>query len=259
MASAIYDFTWNEYCDWYLELSKTVLFDDNASNAIKRGTRHTLVHVLETILRLAHPTMPYITEEIWQRIAPLAGIDGAGSDKSSVMLQPYPEYNEAKFDQSAIDEVEWIKSFIIGIRQIRSGMDIKPSKALPVLLQNGNDADKALFKTHENYLKKLAKLESITWLNQGDDAPESATALVGEMKLLIPMAGLIDKDVELKRLNKETEKLIKPIKALEGKLANPGFTDKAPEAVVQKEKDKLADMQSALANLQEQKKKIENM
>lgn len=257
MASAIYDFTWNEYCDWYLELSKTVLFDDNASEDIKRGTRHTLVHVLETILRLAHPTMPYITEEIWQRIAPLAGIDV--TDTTSIMLQPYPEYNKAKFDKASIDEVEWIKNFIIGIRQIRSGMDIKPSKALPVLLQNGSDADKTLFKTHENYLKKLAKLESIVWLNASDDAPESATALVGEMKLLIPMAGLIDKDVELKRLNKETEKLIKPIKALEGKLKNPGFTDKAPEAVVQKEKDKLAEVKTALANLEEQKTKIEKM
>lgn len=257
MASAIYDFTWNEYCDWYLELSKTVLFDDNASEDIKRGTRHTLVHVLETILRLAHPTMPYITEEIWQRIAPLAGIDV--TDTTSIMLQPYPEYNKAKFDKASIDEVEWIKNFIIGIRQIRSGMDIKPSKSLPVLLQNGSDADKTLFETHENYLKKLAKLESIVWLNASDDAPESATALVGEMKLLIPMAGLIDKDVELKRLNKETEKLIKPIKALEGKLKNPGFTDKAPEAVVQKEKDKLAEMKTALVNLEEQKKKIEKM
>lgn len=257
MAQAIYDFTWNEYCDWYLELSKTVLFDDNASDAIKRGTRHTLVQVLETILRLAHPTMPYITEEVWQRIAPLAGIEI--TETSSIMLQPYPEYNAAHFDQSAIDEVEWIKNFIIGIRQIRSGMDIKPSKLLPVLLQNGSDSDKALFETHKNYLKKLAKLESITWLNSGDDAPESATALVGDMKLLIPMAGLIDKDVELKRLNKETEKLIKPIKALEGKLKNSGFTDKAPEAVVQKEKDKLAEMETALANLEEQKTKIENM
>lgn len=254
MANAIYDFTWNEYCDWYLELSKTVLFDDNASEETKRGTRHTLVHVLETILRLAHPTMPYITEEIWQRIAPLAGIE-----ITTIMLQPYPEYNATKFDQTSIDEVEWIKNFIIGIRQIRSGMDIKPGKALPVLLQNGNDTDKTLFKTHENYLKKLAKLESITWLTSSDDAPESATALVGEMKLLIPMAGLIDKDAELKRLNKETEKLGKPIKALEGKLANPGFIDKAPEAVVEKEKDKLADMKAALANLEEQIKKIKKL
>ena len=259
MANAIYDFTWNEYCDWYLELSKTVLFDDNASDAVKRGTRNTLATVLETILRLAHPTMPYITEEIWQRIAPLAGIEGAGSDKSSVMLQPYPEYDASYFDQSAIDEVEWIKNFIIGIRQIRSGMDIKPGKELTVLLQNGSDNDKNLFETHESYLKKLAKLESITWLNLEEEAPESATSLVGEMKLLIPMAGLIDKDVELKRLDKEIEKLTKTSKQLEGKLSNTGFTDKAPEAVVQKERDKLADMQTALNNLQQQKEKIKKL
>lgn len=259
MAQAIYDFTWNEYCDWYLELSKTVLFDDNASESIKRGTRHTLVHVLETILRLAHPTMPYITEEIWQRIAPLAGIEDAGSKTSSIMSQPYPEYSKSKFDQSAIDEVEWIKNFIVGIRQIRSGMDIKPGKPLPVLLQNGNATDKQLFETHESYLMKLAKLESITWLNDGDDAPESATSLVGEMKLLIPMAGLIDKDVELKRLDKEIEKLTKHSKQLEGKLSNPGFTDKAPEAVVQKERDKLTELETALNNLQQQKEKIENL
>ncbi len=254
MAHAIYEFTWNEYCDWYLELSKTVLFDDNASEAIKRGTRHTLVHVLETILRLAHPTMPYITEEIWQRIAPLAGIKG-----DSIMLQPYPEYDKDKFEQSAIDEVEWIKNFIIGIRQIRSGMDIKPGKPLPVLLQNGSDKDKALLTKHESYLKKLAKLESITWLNAGDEAPESATSLVGEMKLLIPMAGLIDKDVELKRLDKEIEKLTKQSKQIDGKLSNPGFTDKAPEAVVQKERDKLSEIQAALNNLQQQKEKIEKL
>ena len=259
MANAVYEFTWNEYCDWYLELSKTVLFDDNASEAVKRGTRHTLVHVLESILRLAHPTMPYITEEIWQRIAPLAGIETANSETSSIMLQPFPEYNEANFDQDAVDEVEWIKNFIIGIRQIRSGMDIKPGKLLPVLLQNGSETDKALYEKHESYLKKLAKLESISWLSQGDDSPESATSLVGEMKLLIPMAGLIDKDVELKRLNKEIEKLTKLAKQLEGKLSNKGFTDKAPEAVVQKERDKLAEQQTAISNLQQQKEKIEKL
>ena len=254
MAHAIYEFSWNEYCDWYLELSKTVLFDDNASEAVKRGTRHTLVNVLETILRLAHPTMPYITEEIWQRIAPLAGIE-----TTSIMLQPYPEYNETQFDQAAMDEVEWIKNFIIGVRQIRSGMDIKPGKLLPVLLQNGSASDQALLNNHESYLKKLARLESITWLKDTDEAPESATALVGDMKLLIPMAGLIDKDAELKRLNKEIEKLGKMIKQLEGKLANPGFTDKAPEAVVQKERDKLTESQTALDNLQQQKTKIETL
>jgi len=254
MANAIYEFTWNEYCDWYLELSKTVLFDDNASDAVKRGTRHTLVHVLEVVLRLAHPVMPYITEEIWQRIAPLAGINA-----ETIMLQKYPEYDKDKFDAASIKEVEWIKEFIIGCRQIRSGMDIKPGKPLAVLLQNGSETDQGLFNKHKAYLMKLAKLESITWLDKSDEAPESATSLVGEMKLLIPMAGLIDKDVELKRLDKEIEKLTKQSKQLQGKLSNPGFTDKAPEAVVQKERDKLAEIETALESLQQQKEKIRTL
>jgi len=254
MANAIYEFTWNEYCDWYLELSKTVLFDDNASDAVKRGTRHTLVHVLEVVLRLAHPTMPYITEEIWQRIAPLAGINA-----ETIMLQKYPEYDKNKFDPASVKEVEWIKDFIIGCRQIRSGMDIKPGKPLAVLLQNGSSTDQSLFNKHKAYLMKLAKLESITWLDNSDEAPESATSLVGEMKLLIPMAGLIDKDAELKRLDKEIEKLTKQNKQLQGKLSNPGFTDKAPEAVVQKERDKLAEIETALESLQQQKEKIKTL
>lgn len=254
MANAIYEFTWNEYCDWYLELSKTVLFDDNASDAVKRGTRHTLVHVLEVVLRLAHPTMPYITEEIWQRIAPLAGINA-----ETIMLQKYPEYDKNKFDPASVKEVEWIKDFIIGCRQIRSGMDIKPGKPLAVLLQNGSATDQSLFNKHKAYLMKLAKLESITWLDNSDEAPESATSLVGEMKLLIPMAGLIDKDAELKRLDKEIEKLTKQNKQLQGKLSNPGFTDKAPEAVVQKERDKLAEIETALESLQQQKEKIKTL
>jgi len=254
MANAIYEFTWNEYCDWYLELSKTVLFDDNASDAVKRGTRHTLVHVLEVVLRLAHPTMPYITEEIWQRIAPLAGINA-----ETIMLQKYPEYDKNKFDAASVKEVEWIKEFIIGCRQIRSGMDIKPGKPLAVLLQNGSTTDQSLFNKHKAYLMKLAKLESITWLDNSDEAPESATSLVGEMKLLIPMAGLIDKDAELKRLDKEIEKLTKQSKQLQGKLSNPGFTDKAPEAVVQKERDKLAEIETALESLQQQKEKIKTL
>lgn len=258
MAQTLYDFTWNEYCDWYLELSKTVLFDDNAGEDLKRGTRHTLVHVLETILRLAHPTMPYITEEIWQRVAPLAGINTTNSN-ATIMLQPYPEFDAAAFDQSAVDEMEWVKNFIVGIRQIRSGMDIKPGKLLPVLLQNGSATDKAFLQKHQHYLQNMAKTESITWIDEKEEAPESAIALLGEMKILIPIAGLIDKDAELKRLNKETEKLTANIKQLEGKLANPGFTDKAPAAVVEKEREKLAELQSAVNHLQQQKEKIKKL
>jgi len=220
------------------------------------------VHVLETVLRLAHPTMPYITEEIWQRIAPLSRIAAnANTDTKNmtVMLQSYPEYDEKLFDTAAINEVEWIKDFVIAVRQIRSGMDIKPGKPLPVLLQNGSDKEKTLYIKHEAYLKKLAKLESITWLNADDEAPESATSLVAEMKLLIPMAGLIDKEAELKRLDKEIEKLSKHAKQLEGKLSNAGFTDKAPAAVVQKEQDKLTEIKAALNSLLQQKVKIEKL
>ena len=254
MAQTIYDFTWNEYCDWYLELSKSVFFDDNASEATKRGTRYTLVHVLESILRLTHPLMPYITEEIWQKAAPLAGVDG-----KSIMVQSYPEYNAELVDKTSVNEVEWIKNFIIGIRQIRSGYDIKPGKLLNVLLQNGNTEDQALLEKHQQYLVKLAKLENITWLSESDEAPDSATALVGEMKILIPMAGIIDKEAESTRLGREIEKMKKTISALEGKLANPGFTNKAPEAVVQKEKDKLAELITSLQSLEEQLEKINRL
>jgi valyl-tRNA synthetase len=254
VAQSLYEFTWNEYCDWYLELSKSVLFNDAASEAAKRGTRRTLVRVLETILRMAHPIMPYISEEIWQRVAPLAGKQG-----ETIMLQAYPQADQSKIDESAIQEIEWVKNFIVGVRQIRSGMDIKPGKPLAVLLQNGSDNDRTLSQSHQHYLESLARIESISWLESDADAPESATALVGEMKILIPMAGLIDKDAEAARLDKEIEKLQKDMQRVEGKLSNQNFVGKAPEAVVQKERDKLADMQQTLQGLSEQLEKIKRL
>ncbi|MGD8484593.1 MAG: valine--tRNA ligase [Thioalkalispiraceae bacterium] len=254
VAQSLYEFTWNEYCDWYLELSKSVLFNDAASEAAKRGTRRTLVRVLETILRMAHPIMPYISEEIWQRVAPLAGKQG-----ETIMLQAYPQADQSKIDESAIQEIEWVKNFIVGVRQIRSGMDIKPGKPLAVLLQNGSANDRTLSQSHQHYLESLARIESISWLESDADAPESATALVGEMKILIPMAGLIDKDAEAARLDKEIEKLQKDMQRVEGKLSNQNFVGKAPEAVVQKERDKLADMQQTLQGLSEQLEKIKRL
>ncbi len=251
-AQAIYDFTWNEYCGWYLELSKPVLQNENSSEAALRGTRQTLVRVLETLLRLTHPIMPYITEEIWQRIAPLAGIEG-----ETIMQQPFPEADGSKVDAAAVTEMEWVKDFILGVRKIRSGMDIPPSKPLPVLLQNANDTDKAYLENNTIFLNRLAKLDSIEIV--GDDAPDSATALVGDMKVLIPLAGLINKDAELTRLNKEIEKLEKTLKGVEGKLSNKNFVDRAPEAVVTKEKEKADAMRGSLKSLQEQKVRIEAM
>ena len=249
-ARDLYAFIWEEYCDWYLELSKPVLMKDS-SDAAKRGTRQTLVRVLETILRLTHPIMPYITEELWQRVAPLAGIN----DKT-IMLRDYPEYDQQLVDEAAEAELEWVKTFIMGVRRIRSEMDIAPGKALPVLLQNASAKDKQLFANNESFVQTLAKLESVVMLDNDEQAPESATALVGEMKLLIPLAGLIDKAAEMARLNREIAKIDNNLQKSQAKLNNPNFADKAPEAVVNKEKNRVAEMQQAIAQLNEQLEKI---
>jgi valyl-tRNA synthetase len=248
-AQEIYDFTWNEYCDWYLELSKISLQSDDA--ALQRGTRQTLLKVLESILRLAHPIMPFITEEIWQRVAPLAGIQA-----DTIMLQAYPEFNADEIDEDAMAAIEWTKQFILGIRRIRGEMNIPPSKPLPVLLENMSANDKKQLPQADIYLQKFGRIESITCLNAEDKAPESAIALVGEMRILIPMAGLIDKEAEVARLNKEILKLEKDLPRIEGKLNNPKFVDKAPAAVIDKEKEKLASIQSSLINFNEQLVKI---
>jgi valyl-tRNA synthetase len=254
MAQALYSFVWDEFCDWYLELSKPVLVGQEATEAQKRGTRHTLVATLESILRLAHPLMPFITEEIWQKAGPLAGRSGP-----TIMLQPYPALEQGLLDPEATAEMEWVKQFVLGVRKIRSGMNIEPRKALPVLLADGTESDHARLASNRSYVEFVARTEGITWLEPDQEPPESATALVGEMKLLIPMAGLIDKDAELVRLGREIDKKTKDRERTQNKLQNPSFVDKAPEAVVQKEKDKLAELESALASLQEQKAKIERL
>ena len=258
-AQAIYEFTWNEYCDWYLELAKISLQSDNA--ALQRGTRLTLLTVLETLLRLTHPLMPFITEEIWQRVAPLTGITaraGAAQDET-IMLQPYPTADDNLIDATAITEVNWVMSFILGVRRIRGEMNIAPGKPLPVLLQNGSDGDKQLVNQYQPYVQKLGRLESITWLTDHDTPPESAMALIGDMKILIPMAGLIDRDAELARLEKEIQKIKNELPRIEGKLNNPAFVDKAPSEVIEKEKSRLADLQSSLENLEQQQMKINSL
>ncbi len=252
-AQAIYEFTWNEYCDWYLELSKSVLNNDSVSEAQQRGTRNTLIKALESLLRLAHPIMPFITEEIWQRVAPLAGIQG-----DTIMLQPFPKPQSAQVDQDAVDEMNWLQQFVLGVRQIRSGYDIKPGKPLNILLANGSDSDKARLQHNETMLIKLARLESITWLDD-DNAPESATALVGKMQILVPMAGLIDIDAERERLNKEIESNQGFISKLEAKLSNENFVSRAPEQVVAHECQKLTETQNKLKSLTEQLEKLSSL
>ena len=254
MARALYEFTWHEYCDWYLELSKPILFDNARPEAEKRGTRRTLVRVLESLLRLQHPLMPFITEEIWQSVAPLAGAEG-----DTIMLQSYPESDASKIDADAVRELEWVKEFVIGVRRIRSEMDIKPGKPLPVLLQNWTEQDKKAFEQNASFIMGLAKLEGVTWLEGDETAPESATALAGDMKILIPLAGLIDKEAELARLQKEIGKIETNLGKTEAKLNNSNFVDRAPANVVQVEKDRAEELRSALKQLNEQREKIQSL
>ncbi len=251
-AQTLYDFIWNEYCDWYLELSKIALQSDD--QALQRGTRKTLLTVLEAILRLAHPLIPFITEEIWQKVAPLLGIND-----DTIMLQPYPKTDHTKINTLATTEINWVMAFILGVRRIRGEMNITPAKPLPVLIEQGTAQDRNFLMHNLVYLKKLGRLESVDCLSVHEKAPESAIALIGDMKLFIPLAGLIDKAAEQTRLNKEIQKIQKDLPRIVGKLNNPKFIDKAPAVVIEKEKSKLSTLESSLKNLKQQLKKIEQL
>ena len=254
MAQAIYEFTWNEFCDWYLELSKPILTSATSSAAELQGTRHTLIYILENLLRLMHPIMPFISEEIWQRIKPIANVSG-----DTIMLQPYPQFDAHCQNAKVEAELEWIKNIVIAVRTIRSEMNIAPGKSLPVLLQKGNAEDKTRYAAHKNLIHALAKFESATWLTAGETPPESATALVGELEILIPMAGLIDKKEESARLQREIGKLEKEIEKTTAKLQNPSFVDKAPPPVVAQEKERLQDFETNLSKLRNQLEKIASL
>ncbi|EWH09930.1 valine tRNA synthetase [Catenovulum agarivorans DS-2] len=245
LAQTLYEFTWNQFCDWYLELTKPVL--TNGTEAQQRGTRKTLIQVLETLLRLMHPVMPYITEEIWQKVAPLAGVTG-----ETIMLQAYPQFAADKVDEAAIADVEWLKQFILGIRNIRGEMNISPNKPLNVLLRNLNTDDQRCLAENQTFLQSLAKLESIEILAADDKGPASASAFVGDMQILIPMAGLIDKDAELARLKKAMDKAENELGRVQNKLSNEKFVNNAPAHVLDKEKDKLAEFEGALTKLKQQ-------
>ncbi len=248
---ALYEFVWDEYCAWYLELVKPVLWDENAPLERQRGTRRTLVRVLEVILRLAHPFMPFISEEIWQRIKGQAGVQG-----ETLMLQPWPVANESRIDAAAEGDIEWVKQLMLGVRQIRGEMKISMAKRIDIIVANASASDQRRLADFEPLLNKLAKLESVRVLAAGEEAPMSATTLVGDMEVLVPMAGLIDKDAELARLDKEIGRLEGEVKRVGGKLANEGFVAKAPAEVLEKERAKLTEAEQALAKMVEQRGKI---
>ena len=244
-ANILYDFIWNEFCGWYLELTKPVLF--KGSEEEQRGTRHTLISVLETLLRVAHPMLPFMTEEIWQRVKAITGRGG-----ETIMLEAYPEYDASQVDEQAVADLEWVKQVIDAVRNIRGEMDISPKVPLNVLVKNADDEATRRFSDNEAFLAALAKLESVTFVAQGEETPASVTALVGNLELLIPMAGLIDVEAELARLAKQLEKATKELDKVSGKLSNERFVSNAPEAVITKEKAKQAEFQTTCDKLNEQ-------
>jgi len=255
-AQTIYEFVWNDYCDWYLELSKPVLWDENAPAAQKKGTRRTLIRVLEATLRLLHPLMPFITEEIWQRVAPLTGRSLEKNGGDTIMLQPYPLANETRIDVIAEQDIAWLQAVILGVRNIRGEMNISPAQEIPLLLREGDDEDRRRTTENATFLKKLAKLASIEWLPADQEPPAAATQLAGAMQLLVPMAGLIDKNAELVRLSKEVDKIEKDTERLRSKLGNADFVARAPADVVAKEQERLAAQLHALEQLRQQQQTI---
>ncbi|ACE62214.1 valine--tRNA ligase [Actinobacillus pleuropneumoniae] len=251
-ANAIYDFTWNEFCDWYLELTKPVFA--NGTEAQKRGASQTLVRVLEKLLRLAHPIMPFITEEIWQKVKGFAGIDA-----DTIMLQPFPKVVKSELDESAEMQIGWIKELIIAVRNIRAESNIAPSKGLEFLVRNVSDEQRKILAENDRLLKAMAKLDSVQVLSADENAPLSVAKLVGNVEVLIPMAGFINKEAELARLTKEIEKMRGEITRIENKLGNEAFVAKAPEAVIAKEREKMQEYQNGLEKLQTQYQAIENL
>jgi len=248
LAQALYQFVWNEYCDWYLELAKPALQSGN--EAQQRGTRRTLVRVLETSLRLLHPLMPFITEEVRERIAPLAAAAG-----DTIMHQPYPRADASRIDETAEADIEWMKAFILGIRQIRGEMDIAPGKPLPLLLQNATAADADRTRRMRVAIEFLARVEDPMFLESDEVAPESAVALLGQMKLLVPIKGLIDKDAELARLGRQIAKVEADLAKGEVQISNPNF-GKAPEHVQDGARQRVAKQRADLEALRVQEDRI---
>lgn len=254
LANTLYEFVWHEYCDWYLELSKPILYDTNALSAMKRGTRHTLITVLNQILKLLHPIMPFITEEIWLRTKKLNSEDG-----ETIMLSAYPQVDQKLVNKPIEEEIEWLKTIIQSIRTIRSEMAVSPAKLIPLVLRHATLTQKDRLLKHQALLMSLSRLNTIEFLADDAPVPLSASAVVGELELLIPMAGLIDKEAELSRLAKEIAKFDKEITISQTKLANPQFTDNAPEEVIKKEHDRLSQSQLARDKLLLHKQTIETL
>ena len=243
----IYEFIWNEYCDWYVELAKASLNDDSVSDERKAQIRYVLLHVLETALRFTHPIMPYLTEQIWQTVAPLLN----RKNTDSIVVADYPKTDEAQISEQVEADMAWLQELIASVRNIRGEMKLGNAVRLPVLLQNVSSDENARLSRIKNQFKALAKVESLEIINSGDGSdqkiPLSSSSMVGQLRVLVPMKGLIDPTAELARLGKSYEKLKGQATGISRKLGNEGFVSKAPSEVVDAEKAKLAELEGQLA------------
>jgi valyl-tRNA synthetase len=251
VAAALYEFTWHEFCDWYLELSKAVLQSDQASEAAKRGTRVALITTLEGLLRALHPLAPFITEEIWARVKDCAGVSG-----QTVMLAPYPAPADLPADPEAEREMAWVSGFILGIRQIRGEMDISSSRRIDVLLQHANRSDREYLDRHRALLMRLAGIGTLGILEDGQAGPISAVALQGTLEILVPMAGLIDPQAEMERLAKRQRKTDLDISRLHAKLSDANFAANAPPDIVARDTQRLAELRVETGQLAAQAARV---
>jgi len=249
-AQRLYEFIWNEYCDWYLELSKPVLQSGSAEE--QNATRYTLLHVLESSLRVLHPIMPFITEEIWQRLREPLALEG-----ESIMLQPYPQAGDT--DQQAEDDVAWLQQVLQGIRNIRAELNVAPGKPLAIAFQSGTDSDHEKQQRFATLLNSLGKISSSQWLNEDDDTTEYSVALVADLKVLVSLKGLVNVEDELARLRKLLDRELADLNRSEGKLKNSRFVENAPPAVVEQEHQRLAAHKTKIAGFEEQIGKLEKL
>ena len=248
----IYEFIWNEYCDWYVELAKASLNDDSVSSERKAQIRYVLLHVLETALRFSHPIMPYLTEQIWQTIAPLLN----RKNTKSIVIADYPQTDTAQISEQTEADMEWLQQLIASVRNIRGEMKLGNAVRLPVLLQNiSADEDERLSRI-KNQFKALAKVESLEIVKEGDEVPLSSSSMVGQLRVLVPMKGLIDPTAELARLGKSYDKLKGQAEGISRKLGNEGFVSKAPAEVVDAEKAKLAELEGQLTAMTAQMEEL---
>ncbi|WP_440825912.1 valine--tRNA ligase [Psychrobacter cryohalolentis] len=248
----IYEFIWNEYCDWYVELAKASLNDDSVSDERKAQIRYVLLHVLETALRFSHPIMPYLTEQIWQTVAPLLN----RKDTDSIVVADYPKTDEAQISEQVEADMAWLQELIASVRNIRGEMKLGNAVRLPVLLQNISADEDARLSRIKNQFKALAKVESLEIVREGDEVPLSSSSMVGQLRVLVPMKGLIDPTAELARLGKSYDKLKGQAEGIARKLGNEGFVSKAPAEVVDAEKAKLAELEGQLTAMTAQMEEL---